>query len=227
MRLVLFGVLVVLVLGPVRGDVLTKDIADEALEDVDGIIQETDGITVEEYTDDGNQPVPPENREPIVHADSAGKRGRRFPLRRDSTEPPIGSLHRLSMNPEALSVTSFLFNPTSTYSPWVDRIFGSRAVYHNRSSGHSPLFRDPLSRQEVLARSELFRRAFSLPPEAITPACSIEMLGFGRLEVDFPLKENVKHGNTPSVGEFFIRFVLFHENVSNLPPPLSPQARPT
>jgi len=186
----------------IRGDVLTTDIGDETLRDVYGIIQETEGITVEEYTDDGNQPVPPENRDPIT-ADSKQpeKRGRRFPPKRDSTAPPIGSLHRLSMNPEGLSVTSFVFNPTQTYSPWVDRIFGSKAVYHNRSSGHSALFRDPLSRQEILARSELFRRAFVLPQEAIQPACSIEVLGFGRLDVDYPLKENAKHGNTPSLGE--------------------------
>lgn len=180
--------------------IVVKDIADESLEDVDGIIQETEGITVEEYTDDGNQPVPPgqlENTDATVNK----KTGHRRFIHRDSTDPPLGSLHQLSMNPNGLSITSFIFNPTQTTSPWVDRILGSKAVYHNRSSGHSPLFRDPLSPTEIKARTDLFRRVFQLPQTAIMPACSFEILGFGRLEVDLPFKENFKYGNTPSVGK--------------------------
>ena len=183
-------------LQPLSSVVVTKDIADEKLENVDGIIQETEGITVEEYTDDGNTPNPP------PADDAGGKRtnGRRQTLRRDSTVAPLGSLHDLAINPEALSITSFIFNPTQTYSPWVEHMLGSKAVHHNRSSGHSPLFRDPLSAAEVKARTSLFRRAFVLPPEAVAPSCSIEVLGFARLDVDYPIKENVKHGNTPSLG---------------------------
>jgi hypothetical protein len=191
-----------LLLAVVRGDVVTTDIGDEKLYDVDGIIQETEGITVEEYTDDGNQPVRPENPEPRDVTKPAEKHGRRRPPHRDSTTPPIGSLHRLVINPAGLSITSFVFNPTVTYSPWVERIFGSKAVYHNRTAGHSPLSREPLSLIEMHARTDIFRRAFTLPPEALQPHCSIEILGYGRLEVDYPMKENVKHGNFPSVGEF-------------------------
>lgn len=198
------------------GDVVTKDLGDEALQDVDGIIQETEGITVEEYTDDGNQPVAPENQEP-VDPKQGEKRGRRIPHRRDPTSQPIGSLHKLVIDPEALSVTSFIFNPTMTHAPWVDRIFGSKAVYHNRTSGNSALNREPLSQTELLARTAIFRKQFTLPISALQPSCSIEMLGFGRLEVDHPLKENAKHGNFPQVGKESKPATTFHPRVLTSP----------
>lgn len=181
----------------VYGKIVTADkLGDESLEDVDGIIQETEGITVEEYNDDGNQPVNP-NPSGDEHDPKAIKRNKLY----RSSPSSYGSLHKLALDPKGLSLTSFLFNPTSTHSPWVSRIFGQRAVYHNRSSGRSALFRDPLSIEELRSRTQIFRRAFSLPEEAVQPPCSIEMLGFGLLDVDFPLKENVKHGNAPSLGQ--------------------------
>lgn len=181
-----------------EGKVVTSDrLGDAALEDIDGIIQETEGITVEEYNDDGNMPVNPHPSTGDEHDLKAIKRNKLY----RSAQSPVGSLHTLAVDPKGLSLTSFLYNPTATYSPWVQRHFGQKAVYHNRSSGNSALQRDPLTLGEIRSRQELFRRAFTLPDDAVQPLCSIEMLGYGLLDVDFPLKENVKHGQTPSVGK--------------------------
>jgi hypothetical protein len=81
---------------------------------------------------------------------------------------------------KGLTLTSFRPNlPGSPPSEWVDRIFGSRAV-HNR---------DLLSKDRDNTSSEAFssfRENFKLPPYAINPPCSVEILGFVRLNQEKP-----------------------------------------
>jgi len=112
---------------------------------------------------------------------------------------------KLSINASGLSITSFLWNPTPAKSEWVDRIFGGKAVYHNRTSGHTPLQRAELSLFEVEARTRIFEKGFRMPEHGIWPTCSFELLGFGLLEADFPIKGESKAGNTPAVGNAFLK----------------------
>jgi hypothetical protein len=87
---------------------------------------------------------------------------------------------KLYVRERGLTLTSFRPNmPGSPPSEWIDRIFGSRAV-HNR---------DLLSRNRDNVSNEAFtsfRENFQLPPNAINPPCSVEILGSVRLNQEKP-----------------------------------------
>ena len=78
------------------------------------------------------------------------------------------------VNHNSLTVTSVMFKPThATASEWVDRIFGSKAVYN----------RTRLSLDDSYLS---FQKNFHLPAHAIHSKCSIELLGFAKLGVSEP-----------------------------------------
>lgn len=81
------------------------------------------------------------------------------------------------------------------------RIFGDQAVFHDktRKQPRSPLSRTELNEEEITYRVEEFRKVFKLPSYAQWPFCSIEMLGFGRLNKEKPLYDRSRYG-PPYVG---------------------------
>ena len=87
---------------------------------------------------------------------------------------------KLYIRERGLTLTSFRPNLLgSPPSEWIDRIFGSRAV-HNRDLLSSD--RDNSSNQAFSS----FRENFQLPAHAINPPCSVEILGFARLDQQKP-----------------------------------------
>ena len=77
-----------------------------------------------------------------------------------------------------LTLTSIIYNPTSHLSGWVDKIFGSKSIFHIKVSSSDILDETDLSAEEIIYRSEHFKSRFSLPHYAIWPSCSFELLGF-------------------------------------------------
>lgn len=98
-----------------------------------------------------------------------------------------------------LTITAILFNPTTSHSQWVDRIFGFKSVFYPTSHTSS----DPLSEEEILMRHTSFQNIFQLPPQALYPPCSIELLGYAALEIADPFMSKSRHINA-SVGESFL-----------------------
>jgi hypothetical protein len=88
------------------------------------------------------------------------------------------------VNSNDLTITSFLYNPTVAASAWVDRILGPKAVFFDKSPQNFWASSDkPLSKEEMNLRSTLFQNKMNLPPSALWPSCSFEMLGYIRLGV--------------------------------------------
>ena len=79
-----------------------------------------------------------------------------------------------SVDNKGLTVTSFVFKSHSVNSSeWVDRLFGSKAVHNLKD----------LSAENSTAA---FRSYFILPKDALHPKCSLELLGFAKLELHHP-----------------------------------------
>ena len=83
----------------------------------------------------------------------------------------LSTVHKLTMS-------SVLYNPTNHVSAWVDKIFGSKAIFYPRSGVDGTLEVKELSDYEIHERSENFRVKFSMPYYAEWPSCSVELLGF-------------------------------------------------
>lgn len=94
------------------------------------------------------------------------------------------SISKLTVNSSSLSITSFLFNPRSSHSPWVDRLLGSKSVFYKYDGVH-PLSERPLSKTEIELRHQTIKH-HKLPEFAIWPVCSFEILGYSLLGVDSP-----------------------------------------
>ena len=98
-----------------------------------------------------------------------------------------GRLHdntMISFNLSAVSnltLTSIIYNPTSHLSEWVEKIFGSKGIFHNKVSPGGILDETDLTAEEIIYRSQHFKSRFSLPHYAIWPSCSFELLGFVRV----------------------------------------------
>ena len=93
------------------------------------------------------------------------------------------SVCHISQNSSTLTITSFAHNPGSTSSEWVFRILERKSVFHSKRSHYTNFTRsDPLTEEEMLSRVDNMRNAMQLPPYALLPLCSIEMLGFMKLD---------------------------------------------
>lgn len=108
------------------------------------------------------------------------------------------------INTTALTVSSITYNPSSKYSDWVPRLFGEHAIFHNRTfakkAGAS------LSPEEKSDRSRIFRDHFQLPPEAILPSCSFEMMGYAMVDFDHPISHYYMN-TAPSIGVGTLSFL--------------------
>lgn len=82
-----------------------------------------------------------------------------------------------------LTITSVLYNPTNHVSDWVDKLFGSRAVFHqayiDEIRGISyDVGKEPLDDEEIFQRTQRFRNEFLMPNYALRPGCSVDLLGY-------------------------------------------------
>lgn len=118
------------------------------------------------------------------------------------------------INTSALTVSSITYNPSSKYSDWVSRLFGEQAIFHNRSfSKRAGAYLLP---EEKFDRSRIFKEHFQLPPEAILPSCSFEIMGFALVDFDHPISHYYMH-TAPSVGVGKLSF-QFPSDSSSEPP---------
>eukprot|EP01036_Dinobryon_divergens_P042462 gene42462-56430_t len=87
------------------------------------------------------------------------------------------SLQRIVVDSKGLSVTSFKFNEKNKYSSWVDNLLGSKGI--------APAWGRISS---IESRISYFNSEFKLPWYSVWPPCSIEILGYIKLDMDEPLK---------------------------------------
>jgi hypothetical protein len=87
------------------------------------------------------------------------------------------SLQRIVVDTKGLSVTSFKFNEKNKYSSWVDNLLGYKGIVRAWGSISS-----------IESRISYFNSEFKLPSYSVWPPCSIEILGYIKLDMDEPLK---------------------------------------
>jgi hypothetical protein len=87
------------------------------------------------------------------------------------------SLKRIVVNTKGLSVTSLKFNEKNKYSSWVDNLLGYKGIVRAWGSISS-----------IESRISYFNSEFKLPSYSVWPRCSIEILGYIKLDMDEPLK---------------------------------------
>lgn len=97
------------------------------------------------------------------------------------------SIDAIKVNASNLTITSFLYNPSHFKSDWVDRIFGSKSVFYSARK-MDYLAEVPLSFDEVGDRFTNIKKSFVLPEYAVWPPCSVEMLGFVKINSTFALE---------------------------------------
>lgn len=98
------------------------------------------------------------------------------------------SVYPINWDPNALTITSINFNKGNNYSPWVDRVFGSKAFVQR-----------PEFEKFKFKGFEYFKQNFSIPSTALWSPCSVELLGFGRHDVDEPLTNSIRMSH-PATG---------------------------
>ena len=95
------------------------------------------------------------------------------------------SIQSISWNNKTLTVTSFIYNDGSAYSPWIDHSLGDKAVFRKRSD------------LDLIISLNNFHN-FTLSHSLLKPVCSIELLAFIQLD---PL-----HYKTPTIGNSTLSF---------------------
>lgn len=117
-----------------------------------------------------------------------------------------------------LTITGFSYNQNSVYSEWVSRLLGEKSVFHSKHTDFQVQFyeflsKDPLTEKEIHDRHENVHRVFTLPHFAVNPLCSIETLGFIKLDEEMPFKlkgrlDTIK----PLIGQGYLTFSthIFH-----------------
>ena len=87
-----------------------------------------------------------------------------------------------------LTVTSFVFKShNASSSEWVNRLFGSKAVYNLKDLHENS--------------TASFRSLFVLPKDALHSKCSLELLGFAKLELHNPF---LSSSNGTHIGNAFV-----------------------
>ena len=98
------------------------------------------------------------------------------------------SVSPINWNSNGLTITSINFNSGNNYSPWVDRVFGSKAFVRRPAFDDKPhLF------------FEFFKSNFTIQEESFWPTCSVELLGYGKHDVDEPLTNSIRDSH-PATG---------------------------
>jgi hypothetical protein len=116
------------------------------------------------------------------------------------------------LNTSKISITSITYNPSHHHSEWIPRLFGDEAIFHNRSyDAKSP---KPLTPEEKKDRTRLFQEYYRIPPEFLTPTCSIEMLGFAVVNEQAPLAFSSTK-TAPSMGTADLTFFLQENDILN------------
>ena len=123
-----------------------------------------------------------------------------------TTLPDVMDNTLLSFNLSAVSqftVSSVSYNPSHGASDWVDRMFGSKAVFYQKHLEHYDLGDRPLTDAEIDDRSEIFWKHFQLPAYALWPACSVDALGYVFESEDGDFTPDLR--NTPFVGKAMLK----------------------
>lgn len=94
-----------------------------------------------------------------------------------------GTIEKIHAQPNSLTVTSFIYNPTSVQSEWIDRIFGSKSVFYTKDFVPSFLRSHVVGFDEADARFRNISNVFKLPEFALWPPCSIEVLSYVHLGI--------------------------------------------
>lgn len=120
-------------------------------------------------------------------------------VRRNIEHPALPLL----IQPNTLSILSIQYNPTPhSYSDWIERIFGDRAIFHNRSYDSQSLKK--LQPQEFIERREIFQAFFTLPDGVRNASCSFEFFGFVPVNTHRPFTWGDKEYR-PSMGRAFLK----------------------
>ena len=115
------------------------------------------------------------------------------------------------INTSSLSVASVIYNPSSFTSPWVRRLLGEEAIFHNRS--YTNYAGAHLKAREKYERAKVFSQFFSLPIESRVSSCSFELLTYGLVDYDHPLSHYYMY-TAPSVGKATLTFYDDGESLS-------------
>lgn len=113
------------------------------------------------------------------------------------------SVNPINWDPNALTITSINFNKGNNYSPWVEKIFGSKAFVSR-----------PEFEKDKFKGFEYFKNNFSIPTRALWSSCSVELLGFGRHDVDEPLTNSIRMSH-PATGYGSFSFGIIGDNDQN------------
>jgi hypothetical protein len=107
------------------------------------------------------------------------------------------------INSSALTIASVTYNPTYSKSSWINRLFGQEAIFHNRT--YRNRVANPLTPDEKRERTKVFSDFFRLPPEAVLPPCSIEILAYALVDHDHPITHEDMY-LSPSTGKATLHF---------------------
>ena len=100
---------------------------------------------------------------------------------RMATKFDRGTLDYFELNDTQFFISSFQFNPSDSFSPWVQRIIGENALHFNASEFTVHWF---YRKAELRMKMKAFQKRLQLPTSTFSPSCSIEMLGFILLNTD-------------------------------------------
>jgi len=119
-----------------------------------------------------------------------------------SVSSSLTSLLQFNVNASALTITGLQYNPSPVPSEWVERIFGGRAIFYQKNLGppRTALSRKELMLEEIEWRTQNVRKKWFLPEYAVWPLCSIELLGYARLEKSSPFTYKDRNGKAIPIG---------------------------
>jgi hypothetical protein len=123
------------------------------------------------------------------------------------------SVEEINPHNWTITVTSFQYNHHSKPSEWVERIFGSKAVYFAPKSYQEVLNDRPLSSDEILQRHERVREMFNFPTTGVWPSCSIDILAYANIDVSAPLTEASRY-QAPSFGPAILRLLHLSRSIT-------------
>jgi hypothetical protein len=135
-----------------------------------------------------------------------------LPISISYIDPQVHSLADLIIDNSSLSITSFQFNPYSNPSEWIDRIFGAKSIFYDKRDPVKILSEKPLTDEEISDRFTAARKVFNLPSISEFPACSIEILAYGLIDVSHPLSKHARLQG-PSYGNALLRLLKAQRSV--------------
>lgn len=112
------------------------------------------------------------------------------------------SILRKNINPNQITMTSFIYNPNKDIPEWVHRIFGTKSVHHSSNTVYRihHLVIHSIVEEEILNSTRIINTKINRDNISnFPPVCSFEMLGSSILDEADPIKSTYKVKG-PSIG---------------------------